>query len=43
MTDNAALSLSFVYANKPEYRGEVGTELSARLGINYKLFSAGEN
>lgn len=38
ITDEAALSFSLVYANKPEYRGEVGTELSARLGINYKLF-----
>ena len=30
------LSLSLVYATKPEFRGEVDEELSARLGFNYK-------
>lgn len=31
------LSVSLVYANKPEFCGGVDGELSTRLGINYKL------
>ncbi len=42
ISDTAAVSLSVVYANKPEFRGEVGTEISAQLGLNYKLFSPKE-
>lgn len=30
------LSISLVYATKPEFRGEVDEELSGRLGLNYK-------
>lgn len=35
----AAVSFSIVYANKAEFRGDVGTEISAQLGLNYKMFS----
>lgn len=42
ITDTAAISFGLVYANKPEYRGDVGTEVSAQLGINYKLFAPKE-
>jgi hypothetical protein len=30
------VALSLVYATKPEFRGEVDEEISARLGFNYK-------
>lgn len=43
ITDQAALSFSIVYANKPEYRGEVTKEFTALLGINYKLFAPGSD
>jgi hypothetical protein len=33
------ITLGMAYANKPEYLGEVDQELSARLGINFKLGS----
>ena len=32
-----SLTAGLVWANKPEFRGEVDQELSARLGLNYKL------
>jgi hypothetical protein len=35
--DSSILSFGVVYANKPEFRGEVDKQISARLGINYKL------
>ena len=38
----AAVSFSIVYANKAEFRGDVGTEISAQLGLNYKMFSPKE-
>lgn len=31
------LSASLVWANKPEFRGDVDEELSANIGFNYKL------
>jgi len=31
------LTVGFAWANKPEFRGAVDTELSARAGISYKL------
>ena len=30
-------SFSLVWANKPEYLGEVDKELSARVGLKFKL------
>jgi hypothetical protein len=36
MTDNTELSISAVWANKPEYRGEVDEELSANLGLKWQ-------
>lgn len=42
ISDSAAISFGLVYANKPEYRGDVGTEISAQLGINYRLFAPKE-
>ncbi|MEM9172654.1 MAG: hypothetical protein AAGA84_08115 [Pseudomonadota bacterium] len=38
ITEGAGLSLSLVYSNKPEFLMDVGTEVTARLGLNYKLF-----
>lgn len=35
--DGNVVSLSVVYASKPEYRGEVDEELSARAGIKVKI------
>lgn len=32
-----SLSLGLVWANRPEFRGAVDEELSAKLGLNYKL------
>ena len=32
-----AVSVGVVYANRPEYRGEVDEELSARAGLRFKL------
>ncbi|MEP0773936.1 MAG: hypothetical protein HRF46_06190 [Acidobacteriota bacterium] len=37
LTDGSVLTLSLVYANKPEYRGEVQRELSARLGVKWSI------
>lgn len=37
IAQGAFLTLGAVYANKPEYRGQVDEELSARLGVNFKL------
>ena len=34
-TKKPTVSFSVVYANKPEFRGEVDKELSARLGLKY--------
>lgn len=36
-SNRPAASFSIVYANKPEYRGVVDKELSARLGLKYKF------
>jgi len=35
--DGNGLSLSIVYANRPEYRGEVDEEFSARAGLKFKI------
>jgi hypothetical protein len=37
LSDASILSFGVVYANKPEFRGDVDKEISARLGINYRL------
>lgn len=37
VVDDMVLSLGVVYANKPEFRGDVDKELSARAGLSYKL------
>lgn len=37
LVDDMALSLSVVYADEPEYRGEVDEEFSARAGLRYKI------
>ena len=35
------LAVSLIYGTKPEYRGDVDEELSARLGFNYKWGKSG--
>jgi hypothetical protein len=30
-----------VWANKPEFRGDVDEELSAKIGLNYKFANIG--
>ena len=30
-------TIGLIWANKPEYRGDVDEELSARVGLNYKF------
>jgi len=37
LTDNVSLAAGVVYANRPEYRGEVTKELSAKWGLKLKL------
>jgi hypothetical protein len=37
VVDDMVLSLGVVYANKPEFRGDVDKELSACAGLSYKL------
>jgi hypothetical protein len=37
LTDDVATTLSAVWANKPQYRGEVDEELGARFGLKYKI------
>ena len=37
-----SLSASLVWANKPEYRGNVDEEFSANLGLNYKFGKQGK-
>jgi hypothetical protein len=34
--DKTTLSISLIYATKPEFRGDVDEELTGRLGFNYK-------
>lgn len=36
--DDMSLQVSFVWANKPEYLGDVEEEISARAGIRYKFY-----
>lgn len=35
VSDDLSAGLTFVYANKPEFRGDVDEELSARLGLKF--------
>ncbi|HEX4966532.1 MAG TPA: hypothetical protein VF173_37330 [Thermoanaerobaculia bacterium] len=37
MSDNTATSFTVIYASKPEYLGEVDKNLSARVGLKYKI------
>ena len=37
ISDTMAVSVGVVYANRPEFRGEVDEELSARAGLRFKL------
>lgn len=37
-----AFTLGLVYANRPEFRGDVDKEVSARFGLNYRLLRKGE-
>jgi hypothetical protein len=37
MTGDMSAAFSVVYANKPEYLGEVDEELGARVGLRYKI------
>lgn len=37
LSDDTSLSFSLVYANKPEYLGEVDEELGTRFGLRYKF------
>lgn len=37
LIDGNVLSFGVVFASKPEYLGEVDKELSARVGLKYKL------
>jgi hypothetical protein len=37
LNDDMATTLSAVWANKPQYRGEVDQELGARFGLKYKI------
>ncbi len=39
VAQGSILSFSLVYASKPEFRGDVDEELSARVGLNYKFAS----
>ncbi|MEM7244770.1 MAG: hypothetical protein AAF533_05470 [Acidobacteriota bacterium] len=41
VNDSFQLPLSFVYSNRPEYRGEVDKELSVHFGVNYRLGRSG--
>jgi hypothetical protein len=40
-TAGLTLSFSLVWANRPEFRGEVDEELSAKVGLSYKLAGPG--
>jgi len=37
LTDSASVSLGLVWANRPQFRGEVDEEISARVGLKYGL------
>ena len=37
LTNGTSVSFSAVYANRPEFRGDVDKELSARFGLRWKL------
>jgi len=37
ISSGLALSLGLVWANRPEFRGDVDQDLTAKLGLNYKL------
>ncbi len=36
-TDDISVAISLVYANRPEYRGDVDEEFSARAGLRFKV------
>jgi hypothetical protein len=38
LSDDFSVPIAIVYANHPQFLGEVDEELSAHFGINYKLF-----
>ncbi len=37
LTDGTSLSVGLVWANKPEYRADAQQDLSAHIGLNYKI------
>ncbi len=43
MSDSSVLSISAVYADKPEYLGEVDHELSANLGLRWSFDGKGKD
>ena len=43
MSDSSSASLSLVYANKPELLGEVNQEVSAHVGLKFKMDSKSDS
>lgn len=43
LAEATQLSVGLVWANKPEFRGDVDEELGARIGLNYKFGGIGAN
>ena len=37
VSEEASLAVSLIYANKPEFRGMVDEELSARAGLKFEV------
>jgi hypothetical protein len=42
LADQAVFTLGLVYADRPEFRGVVDKEISARVGLSYRLLRKGE-